>query len=257
MSFPHPYADDPFLSRAVEAALAAGQRQRAALGAEKIVDEATDHDVKLRLDRECQEQITAHLLAAFPEHTVFGEEGGSDHGVSEYQWIVDPIDGTVNFFHNMPHFCVAIALQHKGQTVLAVTYDPNRDEFFTALRGKGAWLNGKPIRVSAATEMRQAMVSTGFSKGKEIVDQSIALVTWYAMNAQKLRMNGSAALDLAYVAAGRLEIYLERTIRLWDVAGGILLVEEAGGKIELEPLPAPIHAYTMAASNGKVPVRRW
>ncbi len=257
MSFPHPYQDDPFLACAVAAARAAGQRQRAALGVEKIVDEATDHDVKLRLDRECQEQITVHLLAAFPDHTVFGEEGGSPYDPSGYQWIVDPIDGTVNFFHNLPHFCVAIALQHKGETIVAVTYDPNRDELFTALRGKGAWLDGKPLRVSAVVEMRQAMVSTGFAKGKEIVDQSIALVTWYAMNAQKLRMNGSAALDLAYVAAGRLEIYLERTIRLWDVAGGILLVEEAGGKIELDPLPVGEHTYTMAASNGKVPVRRW
>src|ERR1700744_1495539 len=120
----------PFLTHAVEAARAAGGKQRAARGSVMAVDDQSDHDVKLQLDRECQELITRMLLAAFPGHTVFGEEGGSAHGVSEYQWIVDPIDGTVNFFHNFPHFCTAIALQHKGETIVAVTYDPNRDELF-------------------------------------------------------------------------------------------------------------------------------
>jgi len=248
---------DLFLSRAIEAARAAGQKQRAALGTVKEVDAATDHDVKLRLDSECQELITAMLLESFPTHTVFGEEGGSALGASEYQWIVDPIDGTVNFFHNFPHFCAAIALQHRGRTIAAVTYDPNRDELFTAEKGKGAFLNGRRLAVSRCAAVRDAMVSTGFSKGKEVVDQSIALVTWYGLNAQKLRMNGSAALDLAYVAAGRLDIYLERSIRLWDVAGGALLVEEAGGQAELEPLAGQEHAFTLVASNGRVPVRRW
>ncbi len=221
------------------------------------VDDLSDHDVKLQLDRECQELITEMLLTAFPDHTVFGEEGGSAYGASEYQWIVDPIDGTVNFFHNFPHFCAAIALQKGGETIAAVTYDPNREEFFTAEKGKGAFVNGRRLATSRCATVREAMVSTGFSKGKEIVDESIALVTWYGLNAQKLRMNGSAALDLAYVAAGRLDIYLERTIRLWDVAGGVLLVEEAGGKIELEAVAGKEQTYTLAASNGKIPVQRW
>ena len=248
---------DLFLSRAIEAARAAGQKQRAALGSEMAVDDLSDHDVKLRLDRECQELITEMLLTTFPDHTVFGEEGGSAYGASEYQWIVDPIDGTVNFFHNFPHFCAAIALQKAGETIAAVTYDPNREEFFTAEKGKGAFVNGRRLATSRCATIREAMVSTGFSKGKEVVDESIELVTWYGLNAQKLRMNGSAALDLAYVAAGRLDIYLERTIRLWDVAGGVLLVEEAGGKIELEPVAGKEQTYVLAASNGKVDVRRW
>ena len=245
------------MEKAVEAARAAGRRQREALGTEKVVDAATDHDLKLRLDRECQEQITDCLLRAFPDHSVFGEEGGSPYGATPYQWIVDPIDGTVNFFHNFPHFCAAIALQQDGRTILAVTYDPNRDELFTAVRGEGARLNGRPISVSRRAAVREAMVSTGFSKSKEVVERSIALVTWYGLNARKLRMNGSAALDMAYVAAGRLDIYLERSIRLWDVAGGSLLVEEAGGKVELTPLEGEEHAFTLVASNGVVPVRTW
>ncbi|SDU08181.1 myo-inositol-1(or 4)-monophosphatase [Verrucomicrobium sp. GAS474] len=254
MSYPLPPLA---LEKAVEAARAAGLRQKEALGSEKAVDLATDHDVKLRLDCECQEQITAMLLAAFPDHSVFGEEGGSEYGVTEWQWIVDPIDGTVNFFHNFPHFCAAIALQHKGESVLAVTYDPNRDEVFTAVKGGGAFVNGKRLAASDRATLKEAMVSTGFSKGKNVVDESIALVTFYGLNAQKLRMNGSAALDLAYVAAGRLDIYLERSIRLWDVAGGVLLVREAGGAIELEPYGTEPHTFTLIASNGKVPPKRW
>lgn len=248
---------DLFLSHAVAAARAAGRKQHAALGSVMAVDETTDHDVKLQLDRECQELITTMLLQAFPGHTVFGEEGGSAYGASEYQWIVDPIDGTVNFFHNFPHFCAAIALQHRGITILGVTYDPNRDELFTAVKGGGAFLNGKPIAVSRRATLREAMVSTGFSKSKETLDHSIELVTYYGLNAQKLRMNGSAALDIAYVAAGRLDIYLERTIRLWDIAGGVLMVQEAGGKIEQAPLPGTEQGYTLIASNGRVPVRSW
>ncbi len=252
---------DSFLSLALEkasvAARAAGARQKGALGSVMAVDLATDHDVKLRLDCECQELITRMLLESFPTHSVFGEEGGSAYGVTEWQWIVDPIDGTVNFFHNFPHFCSAIALQHKGETVVAVTYDPNRDELFTAVKGEGAFVNGRRLAVSSRATLREAMVSTGFSKSKEVVDQSIELVTFYGLNAQKLRMNGSAALDLAYVAAGRLDIYQERSIRLWDVAGGSLLVREAGGLIELTPYEGEPHGYTLIASNGKVPVRRW
>ena len=251
-------SNELFLAKAVEAARAAGAKQRAALGSDLTVDLATDHDVKLQLDRECQELITAMLLEAFPSHTVFGEEGGSPLGATEYQWVVDPIDGTVNFFHNFPHFCAAIALQYQGRSIVAVTYDPMRDELFTAIRGEGAWLNGKKMAVSRRATVREAMVSTGFSKSKEILEQSIELVTWYGLNARKLRMNGSAALDLAYVAAGRLDIYMERSIRLWDFAGGSLLVEEAGGKIESAPYPGEEeHAYTFIASNGIIPVRKW
>ena len=252
---------DSFLSEAlknaVAAAHAAGAKQKAALGSDMAVDVATDHDVKLRLDVECQELITQMLLASYPEHSVFGEEGGSAYGITEWQWIVDPIDGTVNFFHNFPHFCAAIALQHKGETVLAVTFDPNRDETFTAIKGGGSFVNGRRLAVSTRATLREAMVSTGFSKTKAILEQSIEVVTYYGLNAQKLRMNGSAALDLAYVAAGRLDIYQERSIRLWDVAGGALLVEEAGGSIELKPYSDESHTYTLIATNGKVPPRRW
>ncbi|MDE1169648.1 MAG: inositol monophosphatase family protein [Verrucomicrobium sp.] len=248
--------DERFLNEAVAAARAAGKVQRDALGGPLDVDAALDHDIKLRLDRDCQDLITEHLLKAFPDHTVFGEEGGSPLGASEYQWIVDPIDGTVNFFYGFPHFCVAIALQHKGETILGVTLDPNRDELFTAWRGQGAFCNGRRLSVSSRTQLKEAMVSTGFSKSNETLEQSIELTKYYGLNARKLRMNGSAALDLAYVASGRLDIYLERTINLWDVAGGVLFIQEAGGHVDLSPLPNG-KGYSLIASNGKVPVRAW
>lgn len=242
---------ESFLPKAVEVARLAGGMLRSVFGQPAKVDKMLEHDIKLHLDEECQELITQQLLAAFPEHTVFGEEGGADYGKSEYQWIVDPIDGTVNFFYGFPHFCVTLALQQNQHTIVGVTYDPIRDEIFTVTRGGGAKLNGRKIHVSSRTQLADAMVSTGFAKVKTIVAESWEHVHYLASHALKVRMNGCAALDLAYIACGRLDAYVERGIRLWDIAAGQLLVEEAGGRVELSPRELPL-SYQMLASNGKI-----
>ncbi len=242
-----------FSTKAQEAARMAGQELRNAYGNDHIVDDACDHDIKLRLDRECQELITAHLLQAFPSHSVFGEEGGAPYGSTEFQWIVDPIDGTVNFYYGFPHFCTTLALQYQQKTILGVTYDPVRDELFYADSSGAVTLNGKPIRVSTRTTLADAMISTGFAKSKEIVDESIGHVKQMALGARKVRMNGCAALDMAYVACGRLDAYFERGIRLWDIAAGHLMIENAGGAVKLESRLGTEFAYKMIAWSGNFP----
>ncbi len=255
----HPHADDPFLSAAVAAARAAGQRQRAALGTDKVVDEATDHDVKLQLDKQCQEQITEHLLAAFPGHTVFGEEGGSAYDPIGYQWIVDPIDGTVNFFHNFPHFCAAIALQHRGETILAVTYDPNRDECFTALRGKGglAQRQADPRQPPPPRSGRRwSRPASPRGKGRGRREHRPG----HLVRPQRPETADERQRPPSTSPTSRRGVWRST----WSGAsafgtspGAPLLVREAGGKVELEPLAEVEHGYTLLASNGKVPVRRW
>jgi len=249
--------ENNFLEIAIAVARSAGEKQRMAFGGALTVDEALDHDIKLRLDVECQELITASLLKKYPAHTVFGEEGGSDYGASEYQWIVDPIDGTVNFFYNFPHFCTAIALQKNKETIIGVTYDPVRDEMFSVVKGDRPRLNGQPVATSQRSSIGESMISTGFTKEKEHVDQSIDRIRYIAQNARKIRMNGCAALDMAYIACGRLDAYVELGVRLWDVAGGKLMIEEGGGKVDLTPKEGTPLSYKMVASNGKIGLSRW
>jgi len=239
------------LQVAIQTAQDAGKLLQNARVSSLSVEVVEDHDIKLTIDKECQELITNQLTKAFPCTSVFGEEGGTDYRATPWQWIIDPLDGTVNFYHGFPHYCVCIALQHLGRTVLGVVHDPVRGETFTAIEGEGAYLNGQRIKVSERT-LSQAMVSTGFAKSKEIVNQSLKYVHYLGLHARKLRMNGSAGLDLAYVAAGRLDMYVERCIRLWDIAAGSILLKEAGGALELRPLPLPAYSYRMIAHNGRL-----
>ncbi|MBX7157784.1 MAG: inositol monophosphatase [Verrucomicrobiae bacterium] len=245
--------NDSFLPKAIEIVQEAGQMLIGAFGQTLKVDAMSDHDIKLKLDQECQELMTHRILEAFSDHTVFGEEGSTaEYGASELQWIVDPIDGTVNFFYGFPHFAITLALQKNRQTILGITYDPLRNELFTAVKGGGAKLNGHKIRVSARKQLNEAMVSTGFAKMKSVVEESWGSVQFLANHARKVRMNGCAALDLAYIACGRLDAYFERGIRLWDIAGGTLLVEEAGGRVDLLPRSDIFLSYLMTASNGQL-----
>ncbi len=249
--------NNPFLDAAAAAVREAGRMLVDATGAAHAVDEDHDHDIKLRLDKECQEAITRVLLSRFPGHTVFGEEGGTPLGASEHQWIVDPIDGTVNFFYGFPHFCSTVALRRGETTLVAATFDPVRGELFTAVAGEPARLNGQPIHVSRRDRLRDAIVATGFAKSKEAVVAGVKRVEFYGLNARKVRMNGSAALDLAYVACGRLDAYIERGVRLWDIAAGTLLIECAGGRVDAQPLEGEEHAFAVLACGGRIdfPVR--
>jgi myo-inositol-1(or 4)-monophosphatase len=224
-----------FLDVAISAAKRAGNLLRENFGVVPEVNELLDHDIKLELDVRTQQLITDHLLAAFPDHALYGEEGIAGNQSSEWQWIVDPIDGTVNYFYSIPHFCISIALRRHDDILLGVIYDPMRDELWTVTEGGKPLLNGKLIAVSTRTELRDAVLSIGFAKSKTTIAAGLPLVEKFISRARKIRLMGSAALDLAYVACGRLDAYIESSVSLWDVAAGKLLVESAGGRFEMAP----------------------
>jgi myo-inositol-1(or 4)-monophosphatase len=239
------------LAVAVKAARTAGKIMHANWHKPKRVNSAEAHDIKLELDVRCQALIEKTLRAVFPEIPVLGEEGITGDMNAEYRWVVDPIDGTVNYFFGMPHAAVSIALEQNGKSVVGVIYDPFTGEIWTTTKGQPTRLNGKIVRVSNRSRLEDAVIAIGFSKSKESLDKSIPHLNRLARRAKKIRIMGSAALELAYVASGRLDAYIERRINLWDVAAGSLLVENAGG--EFFTLPAPgKYRYAMCADNGKL-----
>lgn len=241
---------------AVKAARAAGRLMYANWHRPKRIKLAEAHDIKLELDVRCQKLIGKILRAGFPQIPLLGEEGDSGDVNAEYRWVVDPIDGTVNYFFGLPHAAVSIALQVQSpksnfqshETVLGVIYGPFTDELWTAVRGGPARLNGRIIRVSRRSRLAEAVIAMGFSKSQENLEKSLPHVNRLARRAKKIRIMGSAALELAYVASGRLDAYVERTINLWDVAAGALLIECAGG--EFYTRPAPGGKLRMCADNG-------
>jgi len=262
------------LASAIDAARAAGGLMRQNLNAPKTVAAATSHDIKLELDVRCQRLIAKKLHAIFPRIALLGEEGTSGADDAEFRWVVDPIDGTVNFFHGIPHASVSIALQQRGDkwqvaggkksarhtavpvtcppthvTLLGVVYDPFTDELWTAVRGGSARLNGRVIRVSRCRKLNEAVVSIGFAKSRASLEAALPYFLWLARRVRKMRMLGSAALALTYVASGRLDAYIERGISLWDVAAGGLILECAGGTFWSEPAGHG-HKFRMIASNG-------
>jgi len=237
---------------AITAAQAAGERLRHAFGSELRVTEQFAHDIKIAADKECQDLIYGILLKHHPDTACIGEEGDLGKPGAAYEWIVDPIDGTMNLAHNIPHFCVSIAAREAAtqRIVLGVIYDPMRNELFTAERGSGAYLNGAPIKVSTRDSLSQAVLAVGFAKTQDSIDHCLKLYQVYGNKARKLRAMGSAALDLAYVAAGRLDAYIEQGVNLWDIAAGWLLVEEAGGVMETEQKVKG--KYRVCASSGRI-----
>jgi len=241
-----------YLHAAQEAAQAAGGLLRANFGLALTVDENLAHDIKLELDKRSQTLIESLLLARYPDHAIYGEEGIRGDQDSEYQWIVDPIDGTVNFFYGIAHFAVSIALRRAGKIIVGVIYDPLRDELWACEAGQPATLNGLPMRVSSRSELSDAMVSVGVSKTLDSVNASLPLFTRMVREAKKCRMMGSASLDIAYVACGRLDAYIEGQISLWDIAAGILLVESAGGIVDLKPHATIADKYAVVATSGNI-----
>lgn len=243
------------LALATEAALTAGKLLRENFSNEKTVDEATHHDIKLALDKESQDLITEILLGARPGDALYGEEGIAGNQDSDRQWIVDPIDGTVNFFYGIPHFCVSIALRVAGEIVVGVIHDPMVGETWTVEKGGPALLNGKPIQVSSRETFEQSILFVGCGKDEEALRTGIERFRKASLRARKMRMMGSAALGMAYIACGRLDAYIESRISLWDIAAGQLLVETAGGKVDLTPVAGYEDAWSIVASNGKIPVQ--
>jgi myo-inositol-1(or 4)-monophosphatase len=199
-----------------------------------------DVDLVTIADRTVEAYLKDALLTAFPSHGVYGEEGTRDRLESEYRWYIDPLDGTTNFAHGFPHFCVSMGLEHRpaglaeehdGPIVAGVIYDPLRDELFVAERGKSAFLNGKAIHVSTVPELGEALVATGFPSRKRHENPNIHFYQEFTLRSHGVRRAGSAALDLAYTACGRIDAYWEFNLNPWDTAAGFLLVEEAGGMI--------------------------
>ena len=239
-----------YLKTAIEAARAAGQLLRDNFGKALDVNAFEAHDIKLDLDVRSQDLITGIILTRFRDHAIYGEEGIAGNQESPFQWIVDPIDGTVNYFYGVPHFCVSIALRHEGEMIVGVILDPMRNELWQVERGGPALLNGKPCQVSARNKISDAILSVGFAKSKTTINTGLPLFEKMVFKARKCRLMGSAALDLAYVASGRLDAYIESSVSLWDVAAGNLLVEAAGGKIEMAPLADNPDKLSILACSG-------
>jgi myo-inositol-1(or 4)-monophosphatase len=246
------------LRSAVSAALSAGALMHRNAHATKKIAVASRHDIKLELDVQCQKLIERGLLKAFPQSAVLGEEGVLGQADAEERWVVDPIDGTVNFTYGIPHACVSVALQLRTpgtaadfQTVVGVVYDPFCGELWTGIRGQPARLNGRPVRVSDRTRLSDTVVSIGFGKEARVLNQMLPMVGQLVHRVRKIRIMGSAALALAYVASGRFDAYVEPRLRLWDIAAGGLIVECAGGDYRPQPI-AGEHAYYVTATNGRL-----
>ena len=199
-----------------------------------------DVDLVTVADRTAEKLIRERLSEAFPDHGIYGEEGTRDRLQGAFRWYVDPLDGTTNFAHGFPHFCVSLGLEQRpvglaegqdGTLVAGVIYDPLLDEIFVAERGCGAWLNGKRLHVSRVAVLAESLIATGFPSRKRHDSPNIHFYQEFTLRSHGVRRAGSAALDLAYIAAGRMDAFWEFKLNPWDTAAGLLLVEEAGGRI--------------------------
>jgi myo-inositol-1(or 4)-monophosphatase len=259
----HSNGNDPdFVPQAAEIAREGGARLREFFAAGVETEYKGDADLVTVADRTVEKLIRTRLGETFPEHGIYGEEGTRERLESEYRWYVDPLDGTTNFAHGFPQFCVSMGLEQRpagikadqdGTLVAGVIYDPMRDELFTARRGRGAELNGKPMRVSKATRMAEALLATGFPSRKRHASPNIHFYHEFTLRSHGVRRAGSAALDLAYVAAGRMEAFWEFNLNPWDTAAGILLVTESGGQVtDFSGLPYKLDSREILASNGLI-----
>ena len=229
-----------YIPKAAEIAREAGLRLREYLSQGVKTEYKGDVDLVTVADRAVEKLVRTRLGEAFPEHGVYGEEGTRERLESEFRWYVDPLDGTTNFAHGFPQFAVSMGLEHRpsgtqpnqdGTLVAGVIYDPMRDEMFTAERGHGTRLNGNPVAVSRTPELAEALLATGFPSRKRHSSPNVHFYHEFTLRSHGVRRAGSAALDLAYVACGRMDAFWEFNLNPWDTAAGILLIEEAGGRV--------------------------
>lgn len=220
----------PNLDQIIAWARAAGSILRSGLGRELEIEHKGEIDLVTEMDHRSEDYLIGQVRTHFPEHAILSEEAGSLAGRAGDCWYIDPLDGTMNYAHGVPIFAVSIAYAHEGQIQLGVVYDPMQDECFSAERGRGAWLNGQPIRVGTQAVLDQAFLVTGFPYDvRQTTFNNIELFGRMMLRAQSVRRLGSAALDLGYIAAGRFDGYWEIRLKPWDLAAGALIVEEAGG----------------------------
>ena len=252
---PSPMAEaDAFREVAVAAARAAGALLRAHRGAARSVRaKSSPINLVTEVDREAEALVVDAIRARFPGHAILGEEGGAQ-GSSTHRWIIDPLDGTTNFVHGLPLFSVSIGLEIAGRMAVGVVYDPSLDECFVAERGAGAFLDGRRLAVSETTELGASLLATGFPYDvRDTSDNNLAEYAAFTRQNRSVRELGSAAITLAAVAAGRLDGYWELVLGPWDVAAGLLLVEEAGGRVtDLRGGPLDLAAPRVVASNGRI-----
>ncbi|HLG98063.1 MAG TPA: inositol monophosphatase family protein [Bryobacteraceae bacterium] len=212
-----------------------------------------EYDLVTEADRTSEQLVLDRLRAHFPTHSIVAEEGGRHSGSSDYCWYVDPLDGTTNFAHGFPMYNVTLALEHAGELIAGVIFDPEHNEMFSAERGSGAYLNNRRIRVSKVGRIEDALVATGFPSKKRHQDINVHFYYQLAMITHGVRRAGAAALDLAYVASGRLDGFWEFGLNPWDMAAGVLLIEEAGGKCsDMRGEPAKLRGPHLLADNGPI-----
>jgi myo-inositol-1(or 4)-monophosphatase len=243
------------LTQEIEAALSAareaGEVLREGFGWQHSVSYKGEVDLVTEVDEQAERVIKEILLGAFPSYEMLAEESGRSSGQEDARWIVDPLDGTTNYAHGLPIFCVSIALERAGEVIVGVVHDPMREETYLAQRGGGATLNGEPIRVSDTDEPIQALIATGFPYDRAEMPEALELFGRFAAITRGMRRLGSTALDLCYVAAGRLDGYYERGIWAWDIAAGGLILEEAGGKVtDYRGAGLNLEGRQIVASNG-------
>ena len=245
----------PLLTTAVRAAREAGTVLTQSARSGFRIEYKAAINLVTDADRAAEERIVQTILAAHPSHRILAEErgqGGSDD--SPYQWIVDPLDGTTNFAHGFPFYSVSIGLEHDGESVLGVVLDPVRDELFTAVRGQGAYMNSEPIHVSDVKTLDKSLLVTGFAYNiRETPNNNLDHFARISLRAQAVRRTGSAALDLCYVAAGRFDGYWEVVLSPWDMAGGIVILREAGGMVSgITKNPFSLYGQELVATNGLI-----
>lgn len=243
-----------YLEVARRAALKAGHYLLRGLNQKKKVDFKGQVDLVTPFDLKSEEIIFEVINEAFPDHNFLAEEAISRHSQSDYCWVVDPLDGTTNYAHSLPVFCVSIALTFKNQIITGLVYDPVRKEMFTASQGQGAYLNGRPVGVSKTPEIDKSLLATGFPYDiRSSPDNNLNHFSNFALRAQAVRRCGSAALDLCYVACGRFDGYWEMKLKPWDLAAGALMVKEAGGRVtDFRGRDFEISTREAVASNSQI-----
>jgi len=247
-------AYNDYLQEAVVAARIAGSYQKSRFASSLRIEMKGDKDLVTEVDKESERLIVAHLHSRFPDHDIVAEEGDYPQGGSPCRWIIDPVDGTTNYAHGYPWFCSSIGLELSGELVAGVIFNPVYDELFTATKGGGAYLNGNRLSVSASAPLKNSLLGTGFPYDCATdPDNNFANFIAFQKRARGIRRAGAAALDLAYVAAGRLDGFWELKLKAWDVAAGVLLVREAGGMVtSFDGSPYDLFAGEFVASNGLI-----
>lgn len=219
----------------------------------RVVEYKTDVDLVTQADRKSEALIVERLHTYFPQHAIVAEEGSRREAASDFCWHVDPLDGTTNFAHGYPLFSVSLALTHGNEILVGVVYDPMHEEMFHAVQGEGAWLNQRPVRVSSAPLLSESLVATGFPTRKRHRHPNLAYFHRFTMLTHGVRRDGSAALDLCYVACGRFDGFWELNLNPWDTAAGVLLVREARGQVtDFEGRPFRLDDEEILATNGRI-----